>query len=88
MDLQSVISESGSMVLSLIGQSQRKKENKKDRIIIESPPVLCECGVKANYGLVPSELGIGHWCGHMVDYDEVGYYCGKHETKIFFCEAL
>ena len=35
---------------------------------------MCECGVKSNYGLVPSELGIGHYCGHMVDYDEVGYF--------------
>ena len=51
----------------------KAKEKKKDRIIIEAHPVLFECGVKANYGLVPSVLGIGHWCGHMVDYDEVSY---------------
>jgi hypothetical protein len=57
----------------------KAKEKKKERIIIEAPPVMCECGVKANYGLVPLELGIGHWCGHMVDYDEVNYCCGKHE---------
>ena len=44
---------------------------------------MCECGVKSNYGLVPSELGIGHYCGHMVDYDEVDYFCGKYE--IIFC---
>ena len=59
------------------------KEKKKERIIIEAPPVTCECGVKANYVLVPSELEIGHWCGHMVDYDEVGYCCGKHEIELF-----
>jgi hypothetical protein len=64
------------------------KRRKKERIIIEAPLVMCECGVKANYGLVPSELGIGHWCGHMVDYDEVGYYCGKHEIIFFFCKDL
>jgi hypothetical protein len=46
-------------------------EKKKERIIIPAPLVLCKCGVKAHYGLVPSERGIGHWCGHMVDYDEV-----------------
>ena len=39
-------------------------------------PVLCKCGIEAKYGLVPSELGVGYFCGHMVDYDEVG---------IFFC---
>jgi hypothetical protein len=44
---------------------------------------MCECGVKANYGLVPSELGIGHYCIHMVDYDEVGYCCEKHEIVFF-----
>ena len=38
----------------------------------EQEPVKCKCGVQANYGLVPTEFGIGHWCGHMVDYDEVG----------------
>jgi hypothetical protein len=28
--------------------------------------------------LVPSELGIGYWRSHMVNYDEVGnYYCYK-----------
>ena len=43
---------------------------------MEAPPIKCECGVKANYGIVPLELGIGHWCGHMVEYDEVGYFCG------------
>ena len=24
---------------------------------------MLEYGVKSNYGLVPSELGIGHYCG-------------------------
>jgi hypothetical protein len=37
-------------------------------------PVLCKCGIEAKYGLVPSELGVGYFCGHMVDYDEVGIY--------------
>ena len=50
------------------------KEKKKEWVIYKAPPVMCECGVKSNYGLVPSELGIGHYCGHMVEYDEVGYF--------------
>ena len=32
------------------------KEKKKERVIYKAPPVMCECGVKSNYGLVPSEL--------------------------------
>ena len=64
----------------------KAKEKKKERLIYKAPPVKCECGVKSNYGLVPSELGVGHYCGHMVDYDEVGYFCGKHEIVFcFFC---
>ncbi len=31
----------------------------------------CPCGVPANYGLVPSELGVGLFCGHMVHGDVV-----------------
>ena len=29
------------------------------------------------------ENGIGHYCSHMVGYDEVGYCCGKHEIVFF-----
>jgi hypothetical protein len=36
--------------------------------------VLCKYGIEAKYGLVPSELGVGYFCRHMVDYDEVGIY--------------
>ena len=64
-------------------EPQRVKEKKKERVIYKAPPVMCECGVKSNYGLVPSELGIGHYCGHMIEYDEVCYNSGKHE--IVFC---
>jgi hypothetical protein len=42
--------------------------------------ILCKCGIEAKYGLVPSELGVGYFCGHMVDYDEVGIY-------LFFCTS-
>ena len=64
----------------------KAKQKKKERLIYKAPPVKCECGVNSNYGLVPSELGIGHYCGHMIDYDEVGYFCGNHEIVFcFFC---
>jgi len=64
----------------------KAKKKKKERLIYKAPLVKCECGVKANYGLVPLDLGIGHWCGHMVEYDEVGYCCGNHEIVFcFFC---
>ena len=62
----------------------KPKEKKKERVIYKAPPVMCECGVKSNYGLVPSELGIGHYCGHMVEYDKVGYFCGKYEIVFYF----
>jgi hypothetical protein len=39
---------------------------------LKSDPVLYKCGIEAKYGLVPSELGVGYFCRHMVDYDEVG----------------
>ena len=77
------------MVLRFIGRShQRQRKKKKERLIYKTPPVKCDCGVKSNYGLVPSELAIGYYCGHMVDYDEVGYCCGKHEIIFFFCKEL
>jgi hypothetical protein len=57
------------------------KAKEKERIIILALPVLGKCGVEDHYGLVPSECGIGHWCGHMVDYDEVGYFFGKLEME-------
>jgi hypothetical protein len=59
--------------------AQSKEEEKAEKLRrwkLKYPekPVLCKCGVEAKYGLVPSHLGIGYWCGHMVDYDEV-YHC-------------
>jgi hypothetical protein len=41
---------------------------------LKSDPVFCKCGIEAQFGLVPSELGVGYFCRHMVDYDEVGIY--------------
>jgi hypothetical protein len=65
-------------------EKEKEKEKKKQRLIYRAPPVMCECGVKSNCGLVPSELSIGHYCGHMVGYNEVGYFCGKHEIVFYF----
>jgi hypothetical protein len=56
----------------------RGKEKEKNQWAeeLKFDPVLCKCGIEAKYGLVPSELGVGYFCGHMVDYDEVGIiYC-------------
>ena len=62
-----------------------KGKGKEERKVnLQSTSIIYECGVKSNYGLVPSELRIGHYCGHMVDYDEVGYFCGKHEIVFYF----
>ena len=62
------------------------KEKKKERVIYKAPPVMCECGVKSNCGLVPSELGICHYYGHMIEYDEVRYFSGKHKILFYlFC---
>ena len=62
----------------------KAKQKKKERLIYKAPPIKYECGVNSNYGLVHSELGIGHYCGHMIDYDEVGYFCAKHEIIFYF----
>jgi hypothetical protein len=52
------------------------KEKKKNQWAeeLKFDPVLCKCGIEVKYGLVLSELGVGYFCGHMVDYDEVGIY--------------
>ena len=61
-----------------------KAKQKKKRLIYKAPPVKCECSVKSNYGLVPSELRIGHYCSYMIVYDEVGYFCGNLEIVFYF----
>jgi hypothetical protein len=55
-----------------VSKEKEKEKEKKEKLIYRNPPVMCECGVQSNYGLVPSSLGIGHYCSHMVDYNEVG----------------
>jgi hypothetical protein len=67
---------------------EKKNEWAKE---LKFDPVLCKCGIEAKYGLVPSELGVGYFCGHMVDYDEVGIYflfasaAMLHPYLLFFC---
>lgn len=39
--------------------------------IEDGPMPKCPCGEDAMYGLVPSELGIGWFCGNMVVSDKV-----------------
>jgi hypothetical protein len=53
---------------------QEAKEKKKNECAeeLKSDPVLCKCGIGTKYGLVSSELDVGYFCGHMVDYNEVG----------------
>ena len=71
-----------------MAEATKGKEKKERNGNFQSTSCHVRCGVKTNYGLVPSKLGIDHWCGHMVDYDEVGYCCEKHEIIFFFCEDL
>jgi hypothetical protein len=50
------------------------KEKKNNEWVeeLKSDLVLCKCGIEAKYGLVPFKLGVGYFCGHMIDYDKVG----------------
>ncbi|KAF8684388.1 hypothetical protein HU200_044280 [Digitaria exilis] len=64
-------------------EGSKKKE--KERCI--APDRLCYCGIKANYGVVPSELGIGDYCSHMVGDDLMSfvfYFCMFHTLLHFF----
>jgi len=47
------------------------EKEKQDEVIMPSTEMKCRCGVLANYGLIPSELGIGYYCGHMLGDDFV-----------------
>jgi hypothetical protein len=59
------------MSLGPIGLRQRQRRRKNVWAEeCKSDPVLYKCGVEAKYGLVPSELGVGYFCGYMIDYDE------------------
>jgi hypothetical protein len=47
-------------------ESYGKEKGKEKEVHIQAPERKCRCGVRANHGLVPSELGIGYYCGHML----------------------
>jgi hypothetical protein len=55
-------------------EKEKEKKKKPVEVTYTKPVVMCECDVQANYGLLPSELGIGWYCGRMIDYEEVGYF--------------
>jgi hypothetical protein len=72
-------------------EAKEKKKNEWTKEL-KFDPVLCKCGIEAKYGLVPSELDVGYFCGHMVDYDEVDIYffvcisCNVAPVlTVFFC---
>jgi hypothetical protein len=54
-----------------LGDFHKGKEKNEWVEELKFDPVLCKCGIEAKYGLVPFELSVGYFCGHMVDYDEV-----------------
>ena len=56
---------------SYLPESTNKKGKEKAEYV--APERKCRCGVAANYGLVPSELGICYYCGHMIGDDMVGF---------------
>jgi hypothetical protein len=70
------------------GKGKEKNEWAKE---LKFDRVLCKCGIEAKYGLVLSELGVGYFCRHMVDYDEVAIYLlfplalMLHPYLLFFC---
>ncbi|CAO2038187.1 unnamed protein product [Urochloa humidicola] len=63
------------------------EKEKQSEVIIPSMEKKCRFGVVANHGLVPSELGIGYYCGHMLG-DNLAtkkcdweYYLDKREVE-------
>ena len=56
---------------SYLFKSTNKKGKEKVKYV--APERKCRCGVAVNYGLVPSELGIGYYCRHMIGDDLVGF---------------
>ena len=61
----------------LYGPRPRWPKREKDNVYAPRGRVQrqCPCGVPANYGLVPSQLGVGLFCGHMVGGDVVSHFC-------------
>ena len=58
----------------------------KGNMVIEPcRPRKCTCGVKARYGIVPSELSVGYYCEHAVGNDMVSF---MHIIYIFCFDML
>ena len=57
----------------LCGPKSHWPEKRKDVVVAQRSHVVgtCPYGVQTNYGLVHSELGVGHYYGHMVGHDVV-----------------
>jgi hypothetical protein len=53
-------------------KDEEKDEVKGKRVIEPCAQRKCPCGVNAKHGIVPSELGVGYYCGHVVGNDMVG----------------
>jgi hypothetical protein len=49
------------------------------------PESLCECGVHARQGVVPSELGYGYFCGNVVGEDDAWVSSYSRNCNYFFC---
>jgi hypothetical protein len=49
---------------------------------------LCQCGVPARLGVVPSELGYGYFCGNIVGEDYAWVSSYKRNCNMWFISTL
>jgi hypothetical protein len=62
------------MVLSHISLRVKIRREKR-RVELVALDTNCRCGIAENYGLVPSELGIGYCCEHMIEEMIWWFFC-------------
>ncbi|XP_062185874.1 uncharacterized protein LOC133889361 [Phragmites australis] len=60
-------------------KDEEKDEMKEKRVIEPCAPRKCPCDVNANHGIVPSELGVGYYCGHVIGNDMRTWKCSWEE---------
>jgi hypothetical protein len=53
-----------------------------------APDPLCQCGVPARQGVVPSELGYDYFCGNVVGEDDAWVSSYKQNCNMWFISAL
>ena len=53
-----------------------------------APDPLCQCGVPARQGVVPSELGYGYFYGNVVGEDDAWVSSYKRNCNMWFLSAL